>query len=63
MTIVIDKIPEWLWIKEKIVDFNIFAEKFIDYMEDLEDREKVKNEMNNLNDESFDYSLIRREYV
>ena len=63
MNLVINKIPEWLWIKEKSVNFDIFAEKFINYMEDLEDKEKVKNEMNNLNDDSFDYSLIRGNYV
>ena len=63
MNVVINKIPKELWIENESVTFNVFAEKFINYMEDLEDREKVNNAMNNKNDESFDYSLIRGNYV
>jgi hypothetical protein len=41
MNVVINKIPKELWIESEKINFNIFAEKFINYMEDLEDREKV----------------------
>ena len=49
-------------IDKKNMTFNVFAEKFINYMEDLEDKEKVENEMKN-NSEWFDYNLIRWNYV
>jgi len=63
MNVVINKIPKELWIKNKVINFDIFIEKLTDYMEDLEDKQKVKAEMNNEKDEVFDYSLIRSNYV
>lgn len=62
MNVIIEKIPKELGINNKKISFNIFAEKFIDYMEDLEDIKKVKDEIKN-NSESFDYSVIRWSYV
>ena len=62
MNVVITKIPKELWIEKEKVNFNIFAEKFIEYMQDLEDREKVKEEMKK-NEKGFDYSMIRWNYV
>jgi len=47
---------------KKKISFKVFSEKFIDYMEDLEDIKKVKNEIKD-NSESFDYSVIRWNYV
>lgn len=62
MSLIIDKIPEEMWIKTWKVSFEIFADKFVDYMQDLDDIENVKNEMKNKS-ESFDYNLIRQKYV
>ena len=62
MNVIIEKIPKEMHIDKKNMTFNVFAEKFINYMEDLEDKEKVENEMKN-NSEWFDYNLIRWNYV
>ena len=62
MNVVINKIPKEMWINDSNIDFAVFAEKFMDYMENFEDREKVKTEIKK-NEESFDYNLIRWNYV
>ena len=62
MSVVIEKIPSAMWIDNSNVSFKVFAEKFVDYMQDIEDIENVEREIKN-NSESFDYNLIRNNYV
>jgi len=62
MTLQISNAPSEFRFKENVIDFNIFAEKFIEYMEDLEDIKMVKNEIKK--DEIwFSYDSIRENYV
>ena len=61
-TITVDKIPSKLNFSSNKVDFDIFLEKLVEYLDDLQDIKDVKNEMKN-DTESFDYSSIRWNYV
>lgn len=58
----LDKVPKQLSFWTDKIDFDLFLDKFLDYIRDKEDLEKVKNEIKNTN-ESFDYKLIRWNYV
>jgi len=45
MTVRLKNAPARFSFKEETIEFNTFAEKFIEYMEELADLEAVKNEM------------------
>ncbi len=62
MNVIVEDIPKEFWFSEGKVSFKEFSQKFLDYMNDLEDIDKVKKEMKD-NSESFDYSVIRWNYV
>ena len=61
-TLVLNKTPEKLTFGKTSVDFDVFLESLIDYMQDLEDVQSVKNEIKK-HPESFDYAVIRKNYV
>lgn len=62
MSIVVDSVPKEMWITGDSISFDMFAKKLAEYMEDLEDREVVKEEINKKS-KSFDYDVIRWDYV
>lgn len=45
MTVRLKNTPARFSFKEETIEFNVFAEKFIEYMEEMADIEAVKNEM------------------
>jgi len=61
-TLTLNKTPEKLTFGKTNVDFDVFLASLIDYIQDLEDVKSVKDEMKN-KPESFDYTVIRKNYV
>lgn len=61
-TITINKVPDKLSFNWNVVDFDLFLERFIEYMQNLEDVENVKSEIRK-DWESFDYNYIRGNYL
>lgn len=61
-TITLNKTPEKLSFWKTSVDFDVFLANLIDYMQDLEDIKSTKDEMKR-KPESFDYTVIRKNYV
>jgi len=46
-TLILNKIPDKLSFKTKSIDFEVFIDKLVEYMQDLEDTEVVKKEIQN----------------
>jgi len=62
MLLQIEQVPTAFNFKSNKVNFSIFAEKFIEYMEDLTDREAVKDEMRKWNQNFTSLDDIRKEF-
>jgi len=62
MTFQVRQAPAKFSFKNDVVDFDILTKTFIEYMEDLADKEEVKKEIEK-NEKWFNYSKIRSNYV